>query len=200
MGGFTFYDKTKTLGIPRLPRIDTKGTQRHMRPLMPTSPPRARPHTPFALENGLCRRFQDHDVVLWFGDLNYRIEASIAALEVLGHAVSGRLRFLAANDQLNGAREAGAVFEGFHEGKEGGSRRLGNKELRVVDTRFLGVRRFTLRRDGILYIHIYEGISWWLCLVGTMAKTTSSPLPGLVGQRQGARLLSGSGFGISRAH
>eukprot|EP00752_Nemacystus_decipiens_P002667 g2495.t1 len=58
---------------------------------------------------------QDHDVVFWFGDLNYRIEASIAALEVLGHAVSGGFPFLSANDQLNSAREAGAAFDGFHE-------------------------------------------------------------------------------------
>lgn len=59
---------------------------------------------------------QDHDVVFWFGDLNYRIESSVAALEVLGHAVSGGLPFLATKDQLNSAREAGAAFEGFHEG------------------------------------------------------------------------------------
>ncbi|CAM9194753.1 unnamed protein product [Ectocarpus sp. 8 AP-2014] len=58
---------------------------------------------------------QDHDVVFWFGDLNYRIESSIAALEVLAHAVSGGVSFLAANDQLNSAREAGDAFRGFHE-------------------------------------------------------------------------------------
>ncbi|CAM9572248.1 unnamed protein product, partial [Ectocarpus fasciculatus] len=58
---------------------------------------------------------QDHDVVFWFGDLNYRIESSIAALEVLAHAVSGGVSFLAANDQLNSAREAGDAFMGFHE-------------------------------------------------------------------------------------
>lgn len=57
-------------------------------------------------------------MVFWFGDLNYRIESSVAALEVLDHAVSGGLPFLAANDQLNIARDAGAVFEGFHEGKD----------------------------------------------------------------------------------
>eukprot|EP00903_Cladosiphon_okamuranus_P016392 g15117.t1 len=58
---------------------------------------------------------QDHDVVFWFGDLNYRIESSVAALEVLSHAVCGGFPFLAANDQLNSARETGAAFEGFHE-------------------------------------------------------------------------------------
>lgn len=58
-------------------------------------------------------------MVFWFGDLNYRIESSVAALEVLSHAVSGGFPFLAANDQLNSARETGAAFEGFHEGEAG---------------------------------------------------------------------------------
>ena len=87
---------------------------------MPTSesslpPPLARP----------C--LQDHDAVFWFGDLNYRIESAIPAVEVLRHAVSQRLPFLAANDQLNWAREAGDAFEGFHEGEaaEGWVSRLG---------------------------------------------------------------------------
>lgn len=57
-------------------------------------------------------------MVFWFGDLNYRIESSIAALEVLAHAVSGGVSFLAANDQLNSAREAGDAFRGFHEGEK----------------------------------------------------------------------------------
>lgn len=58
-------------------------------------------------------------MVFWFGDLNYRIDSSVAALEVLGHAVSGRFPLLAAYDQLNSAREAGAAFDGFYEGKTG---------------------------------------------------------------------------------
>lgn len=57
--------------------------------------------------------------MFWFGDLNYRIESSVAALEVLDHAVSRRLAFLAANDQLNSARGAGDAFEGFYEGERG---------------------------------------------------------------------------------
>lgn len=64
--------------------------------------------------------------MFWFGDLNYRIESSVAALEVLDHAVSGRLLFLADNDQLNSAREAGDAFNGFYEGERGSrSRALG---------------------------------------------------------------------------
>ncbi|CAM9117041.1 unnamed protein product, partial [Laminaria digitata] len=58
---------------------------------------------------------QDHDAVFWFGDLNYRIDSSVSALDVLEHALSRRLLFLAENDQLNSAREAGDAFEGFQE-------------------------------------------------------------------------------------
>lgn len=65
---------------------------------------------------------KDHDVAFWSGDLNYRIESSVAALEVLHHALCRRFLFLAANDQLNNAREAGDAFQGFHEGETGGSR------------------------------------------------------------------------------
>lgn len=60
---------------------------------------------------------KDHDAVFWLGDLNYRIDSSVAALDVLHHALSRQLAFLAENDQLNRAREAGDAFEGFHEGK-----------------------------------------------------------------------------------
>lgn len=61
--------------------------------------------------------------MFWFGDLNYRIESSVAALEVLDHALAGRLLFLAENDQLNTAREAGDAFDDFYEGESvcGGS-------------------------------------------------------------------------------
>ena len=50
-------------------------------------------------------------------DSNYRIDSSISALDVLEHALSRRLPFLAENDQLNSAREAGDAFEGFKEGE-----------------------------------------------------------------------------------
>lgn len=55
--------------------------------------------------------------MFWFGDLNYRIDSSISALDVLDHALSHRLLFLAEHDQLNSAREAGDAFEGFQEGE-----------------------------------------------------------------------------------
>lgn len=64
---------------------------------------------------------KDHDAVFWFGDLNYRIDSSLAALDVLEHALSRRLVFLAENDQLNSERGAGRAFDGFREGKTGAS-------------------------------------------------------------------------------
>lgn len=60
---------------------------------------------------------QDHDVVFWFGDLNYRICSTVASLDVLAHAVGLDLQFLLENDQLNNAREAGDAFDGFLEGE-----------------------------------------------------------------------------------
>lgn len=65
----------------------------------------------------ICYFSQDHDAVFWLGDLNYRIESTIAALEVLDHALSREYLFLAENDQLNSAREAGDAFGGFQEGE-----------------------------------------------------------------------------------
>lgn len=55
--------------------------------------------------------------MFWVGDLNYRIDASVPASEVLEHALARRLAPLRERDQLNRAREAGEAFGGFHEGK-----------------------------------------------------------------------------------
>lgn len=82
--------------------------------------------------------------MLWFGDLNYRIESSVAALEVLGHAVSGGFHFLAANDQLNSTRKAGAAFEGFHEGKA----RVGGSVF--VDAGIVHRRAWFWREGGLV--------------------------------------------------
>lgn len=60
---------------------------------------------------------QNHDVVFWMGDLNYRIDMSVAAPEVLKHALARRLGLLKEKDQLNCAREAGDAFQGFQEGE-----------------------------------------------------------------------------------
>lgn len=67
--------------------------------------------------------------MFWFGDLNYRIDSSIPALEVLDHAQSRRLLSMAENDQLNIAREAGDAFDGFQEGEMG--KRVQNGAVQV---------------------------------------------------------------------
>ncbi|MGH0145400.1 UNVERIFIED_CONTAM: hypothetical protein FKN15_048864 [Acipenser sinensis] len=57
----------------------------------------------------------DHDVVFWFGDLNFRIEAldmHFVKLSINGN----KLSTLWEKDQLNMAKESETVLEGFHEG------------------------------------------------------------------------------------
>jgi len=59
---------------------------------------------------------EDHDIVFWLGDLNYRIDESMMTEKVLQlseKCVLDELRYL---DQLNVERAAGRVFEGFEEG------------------------------------------------------------------------------------
>ncbi|XP_041083384.1 inositol polyphosphate 5-phosphatase K-like [Polyodon spathula] len=57
----------------------------------------------------------DHDVVFWFGDLNFRIEEldmHFVKLSIDGN----KLSTLWEKDQLNMAKESETVLEGFHEG------------------------------------------------------------------------------------
>lgn len=57
----------------------------------------------------------DHDVVFWFGDLNFRIED--LDMQVVKAAIdSNKLATLWEKDQLNMAKDSEAVLEGFHEG------------------------------------------------------------------------------------
>jgi hypothetical protein len=54
-----------------------------------------------------------HDIVLWSGDLNYRINGTIP---VVSHLLSnGMAEVLHANDQLRIQMRKGRVFRGFHE-------------------------------------------------------------------------------------
>lgn len=59
----------------------------------------------------------DHDIVVWLGDLNYRIDDSMATETVLKHSEAGTINALVPLDQLNIERAAGRVFQEFLEGQ-----------------------------------------------------------------------------------
>ncbi|KAK7174007.1 hypothetical protein R3I93_003743 [Phoxinus phoxinus] len=57
----------------------------------------------------------DHDLVFWFGDLNFRIED--LEMQVVKSAIdNNKLSILWEKDQLNMAKGSESVLEGFHEG------------------------------------------------------------------------------------
>ncbi|KAG7279477.1 hypothetical protein CRUP_035863 [Coryphaenoides rupestris] len=57
----------------------------------------------------------DHDVVFWFGDLNFRIDD--LEMQVVKSAIeSNKLSMLWEKDQLNMAKDSETVLEGFQEG------------------------------------------------------------------------------------
>ena len=58
----------------------------------------------------------DHDLILWVGDLNYRIVEGIPTEDVFNKIDVNDLASLRDLDQLNLERVKGAVFEGFEEG------------------------------------------------------------------------------------
>mmetsp|Transcript_12566 Transcript_12566/g.24530 ORF Transcript_12566/g.24530 Transcript_12566/m.24530 type:complete len:787 (+) Transcript_12566:2-2362(+) len=58
----------------------------------------------------------DHDLVFWFGDLNYRVDESIPTERVLELSTSNQLDELIEHDQLNIERAQGRVFQDFEEG------------------------------------------------------------------------------------
>ncbi|KAL8167422.1 hypothetical protein V2J09_008921 [Rumex salicifolius] len=57
----------------------------------------------------------DHDMVLWFGDLNYRVSSSYEETKALMEGKKWEL--LLRKDQLTIEREAGRVFSGWKEGE-----------------------------------------------------------------------------------
>lgn len=68
----------------------------------------------FTCTTGESSLVDDFDVIVWSGDLNYRVDASRAAAdEALVNKDLGSLRAL---DQLTTAQTQGYVFVGFHEG------------------------------------------------------------------------------------
>ncbi|XP_065821496.1 inositol polyphosphate 5-phosphatase K isoform X1 [Labrus bergylta] len=66
-------------------------------------------------EGGLATGVLDHDVVFWFGDLNFRIEDY--DIHVVKCAIdSNKLPLLLERDQLNMAKNTESILEGFLEG------------------------------------------------------------------------------------
>lgn len=64
------------------------------------------------------RSVLDHDLILWMGDLNFRIDSYTIqhVVDATKHgADSDQMRSLLASDQLIKARRTGQAFEGFHE-------------------------------------------------------------------------------------
>lgn len=61
-------------------------------------------------------RAADHDIVIWLGDLNYRLLGGMENSRIYD-TIDGRRSFaLLSVDQLNIEKEKGTVFQGFHEG------------------------------------------------------------------------------------
>jgi len=58
----------------------------------------------------------DHEIIIWLGDLNYRIDSSVPDEDIFQLLEMGRIDELAELDQLNIEKDKGAVFRGFHEG------------------------------------------------------------------------------------
>jgi phosphatidylinositol-bisphosphatase len=58
----------------------------------------------------------EHDIIIWLGDLNYRIDDSISTEEVFKYIEDGNLEILRRKDQLNIERSRRRVFQDFQEG------------------------------------------------------------------------------------
>mmetsp|Transcript_62145 Transcript_62145/g.128900 ORF Transcript_62145/g.128900 Transcript_62145/m.128900 type:complete len:1024 (+) Transcript_62145:190-3261(+) len=68
-----------------------------------------------AKDGRLVKGIEEHDVVVWFGDLNYRID--MEREEVLQEIAHGRLETLWERDQLKRQREEGHAFRSYCEGR-----------------------------------------------------------------------------------
>lgn len=67
--------------------------------------------------SGVVVKLLDHDIVVWLGDLNYRIDESMPTEVVLQHSERNMLEPLRALDQLNMERQAGrCALDVFWEG------------------------------------------------------------------------------------
>ena len=66
---------------------------------------------------GTSLGISDHDISVWFGDLNYRVDESIPTERVLELSKINQLAELIEHDQLNVERAQGRVFPDFEEGQ-----------------------------------------------------------------------------------
>lgn len=60
---------------------------------------------------------EDHDLIFFFGDFNYRIDSALSSDEVFDLVASSNgMKRLLEHDQLNHNRAAGKCFKGYNEG------------------------------------------------------------------------------------
>eukprot|EP00943_MAST-04B_sp_MAST-4B-sp1_P000057 g57.t1 len=59
----------------------------------------------------------DHDIVIWLGDLNYRLVKAVSLEEVYDKLNAGDIQYLLKWDQLNRERREARCFQCFEEGK-----------------------------------------------------------------------------------
>jgi CRP-like cAMP-binding protein len=84
----------------------------------PKDKPLKQKETPVVMATEDINRPLDHDYVVWFGDLNYRVSEALSTQEVYAHIDSGPrgLSALGKHDQLRIEMAEGTVFAGFEEG------------------------------------------------------------------------------------
>ena len=60
---------------------------------------------------------QAHDIIFWFGDLNYRLDASLGMANALHLIDTSSFQKLLESDQLCNEKKKGNIFENYIEGK-----------------------------------------------------------------------------------
>ena len=73
--------------------------------------------TQWSNDTALPLLIEEHDVIFWLGDLNYRIQESVSTADVLETVKSGRYKALLSEDQLFIEMNNKKVFQGYVEGQ-----------------------------------------------------------------------------------
>jgi inositol polyphosphate 5-phosphatase INPP5B/F len=73
--------------------------------------------TQWSNDTALPLQIEEHDVIFWFGDLNYRIQDTVTSTEVLEIVRRGGYASLLSRDQLNIEIASKNVFLDFEEGR-----------------------------------------------------------------------------------